>query len=142
MRHISKKESNHGSIRSERYSQEKGLGLAWVEYRKIALLIDRIRDAPIPGMHRLIKFRSTRAEIIGAARFPTRPVQPVGREGGECPITPEFGVLQGGGDRHAHPQQLGARLVHSIIFAYCRVSVWEAAQPPTTREERIQSAAL
>jgi hypothetical protein len=84
MRHISKKESNHGSIRSERYSQEKGLGLAWVEYRKIALLIDRIRDAPIPGMHRLIKFRSTRAEIIGAARFPTRPVQPVGREGGEC----------------------------------------------------------
>ena len=50
-----------------------------VEHREIALLIDRIRDAPIPGMHSPIQFRSTRAEIIGSARFPTRPVEPVGR---------------------------------------------------------------
>src|SRR5437870_1851628 len=119
-----------------------GLGFVRVEHRKIALLIDRIRDAPIPGMHSLIKFRSTRAEIIGSARFPTRSVQPVGREGGECPVTPEFSVLQGGGDRDAHPQQLGTRLVHGVIFAHCRVSVWGAAQPPTTRGERIQSLAL
>ena len=58
----------------------------------IALIIDRIRDIPTPSMHGLIKFLGTGAEIIGSARFPARAVQPVGREGRERPITPEFGV--------------------------------------------------
>ena len=69
-----------------------------VEHREIAFIIDRIEDAPTPSMHGLIEFLGTGAEIIGPARFPARAVQPVGREGGERPITPEFGVPQGVGD--------------------------------------------
>jgi hypothetical protein len=94
-----------------------------VEHGKISFLIDGIRDAPAPRMHGRIEFRSTGAEIIGPARFPARPVQSVGREGGECPIPLAFGVLQGLGARQAHPQQPGARLVHSVILTHGRVSV-------------------
>ena len=74
-----------------------------VKHREISLLIHRIRDAPAPGLRDRIEFRRTRAEIIGPTRFPARPIQPIGREGGQCPVTPAFGVLQGGGGCQAYP---------------------------------------
>ena len=119
----------------------EGLGLARVEHRKIPLIIDRIRDVPAHGMHGLIEILGTGTEIIGPTRFPARPVQPVGCERGERPITPEFSVPQGVGDGRAHPQQLGARLVHRVILAHGRVSVWREAQPPTAMGERIKKGA-